>query len=120
MASDGALGDAAGSLTFNGGALETTASFDMMRQVNLVGTGTFRPDGGTLLALSGPVTGGGSLIMDGQGELVLAAPATYTGDTFVNRGTLSAGAANAFSAASAHTVTAGATLNLNGFDQTIL
>ncbi|MEJ8857461.1 autotransporter outer membrane beta-barrel domain-containing protein [Variovorax robiniae] len=67
--------------------------------------------------LSGVISGGGALTKDGSGTLVLAGANTYTGATAVNAGTLRAGAANALSAASAHTVAPGATLDTGGFDQ---
>ena len=52
------------------------------------------------------------------GALILSGANTYTGATTV-AGTLRAGAANAFSAASAVTLGGGATLDLNNYDQTI-
>jgi outer membrane autotransporter protein len=74
-------------------------------------------DSGSDCANSG-ATGGG-LIKIGTGTLTLSGANTYTGATAVNAGVLQAGAVNAFSSASAFTVTSGATLNLAGFDQTI-
>ncbi|WP_157103459.1 hypothetical protein, partial [Variovorax sp. WDL1] len=44
---------------------------------------------------------------------------TYAGTTTLSAGTLRAGAANAFNAASAVTLGGGATLDLNNFSQTI-
>jgi len=58
------------------------------------------------------------LSVDG-GTLVLGSANSYIGATNVNGGTLRAGAANVFSAASAHTVAAGGTLDLAGFSQTL-
>jgi autotransporter-associated beta strand protein len=68
--------------------------------------------------LSGAISGaGGSLVKTGAGTLTLAGTATHSGETRVAMGTLKAGAANAFSAASSAVVAAGATLDLAGFSQ---
>jgi len=59
----------------------------------------------------------GSLEKLGAGTLTLSGQNSYTGSTAVNGGTLKAGAVNAFSGASAHSVGAGGTLDLAGFSQ---
>jgi len=69
--------------------------------------------------LSGGISGGGFITKEGTGTLTLAGANVYTGSTNVAQGTLRAGAANTFSAASAHNVAAGATLDLAGFSQTV-
>ena len=58
----------------------------------------------------------------GSGTLVFGAGSVnaYTGTTTITAGTLAAGAANAFSANSDHIVATGATLDIGGFDQSIL
>lgn len=55
----------------------------------------------------------------GLGALTMSGLNTYAGATTVTAGTLRAGVVNAFSAASAHTVAAGATLDTAGLDQTV-
>jgi fibronectin-binding autotransporter adhesin len=119
VSSDANLGDAAGSLTLGSGTLHTTGSFSTQRAVDLTGTGTFSTDEGTTLTLDGAVSGAGGFTKAGTGTLVLDGAATHTGDTNVAAGTLRAGADNVFSAASAHTVGAGATLDLSGHSQTV-
>jgi len=63
--------------------------------------------------------GSDAFVKVGTGTLTFSGNNIYSGQTVVSGGTLQAGAANAFSAASIHRVEAGATLDLNGFDQTI-
>ena len=59
------------------------------------------------------------LIKYGPSTLTIAGPSTYTGFTNVLGGSMVAGAANVFAPTSAFTISGGATLNLNNFDQTI-
>lgn len=76
--------------------------------------------GANTATLSGGISGSSELTKQGTGTLILAAANNnYTGATTVSQGTFRAGAANAFSAASAHAVAAGATLDLAGHNQTI-
>ena len=65
------------------------------------------------------ITGSTSVNHVGSGVTTLTGAATYAGATNVSSGTLRAGAINAFSAASAHTVAAQGTLDLGGFGQTL-
>ena len=69
------------------------------------------------LQLAGVISGSGELLQMGGGSSVLSGANNYRGATTVAAGTLKAGAAGALSAASAHTVAAGATLDTGGFDQ---
>ena len=69
--------------------------------------------------IGGAISGGGFITKEGSGTLTLSGANTYTGATNVAQGTLRAGAANTFSAASAHSVAAGASLDLAGFDQRV-
>ncbi|RZL63507.1 MAG: autotransporter outer membrane beta-barrel domain-containing protein [Variovorax sp.] len=86
-------------------------------------TGTNDPtfDTGTFTGtLTGGIAGAAELTKTGTGTLVFgAANNTYSGSTTVAQGTLRAGVANAFSAASATNVSAGATLDTAGFNQTV-
>jgi autotransporter-associated beta strand protein len=79
----------------------------------IIDTGSFTE------TLSGAISGGGALTKNGSGTLVLSGANSYAGATTVAAGTLRAGAANAFSASSAQTVAAGATLETAGLAQTV-
>ena len=65
------------------------------------------------------ITGSTSVNHVGSGTTTLGGASTYAGATNITAGTLRAGVANAFSAASAHTVGAGGALDLGGFNQTL-
>ncbi|WP_211911355.1 autotransporter outer membrane beta-barrel domain-containing protein [Tardiphaga alba] len=69
--------------------------------------------------LTGYLTGNGGLTKIGTGTMRLSGPNSYAGATSVAAGTLQATAAGAFSSASAFNVAAGATLNLDGYNQNI-
>jgi fibronectin-binding autotransporter adhesin len=71
------------------------------------------------LTLDGKISGMGALQQVGSGSTVLAGANNYSGSTTVASGTLKAGVADTFSAASAHTVAAGATLDTAGTRQTV-
>ena len=118
ISSDANLGATSGGLTIGDGTLQTTASMTSARSVALTGAAAVQTDPGTTLTLTGPVTGSGSLTKAGAGTLLQGAD-THTGDTHVSAGTLKASGTQAFSAASAYTVDSGATLDLNGFQQTL-
>ena len=114
------LGAASGPLTLDGGTLQTTAPVTMARAITIGSAGgTFQTDANADLTSTGGISGTGSVTKTGDfGALILAGANTYTGATTV-AGTLRAGAANTFSAASAVTLGGGATLDLNNYDQTI-
>ena len=101
------------------GELVTTGSGD--GTVNLSGGSLTVAQAGAVNAFAGTITGTGSFIVNGSGGLIqtLSGTSDYSGATKVEQGTLQAGAADSFSAASAHTVSSGATLDLNDFDETI-
>src|SRR5262245_28622629 len=112
------LGAATGALTFNGGTLQFGSGFNTARSITLNGGGTIDTNGFNT-TFSGQINGPGSLAKNGSGVLTLSGTTGYTGATFVNAGTVRAGAVNAFSPNSAFTIASGATLDLNGFGQTI-
>jgi fibronectin-binding autotransporter adhesin len=115
VSTDANLGAASGGLTFGGGTLQSTATFSSNRNVTLTGGGTFNTNAATTLTLGGAITGTGSLTKStGTGTLTLTGTNTYTGTTTISAGTLQAGATNAFSSASAHTITS--VLDLSGFN----
>ncbi len=64
-------------------------------------------------------TGGGGVTKDGAGTVTLSGANTYSGATNVNAGTLALGATNALADSTAVSVASGATLNLNGFSNSI-
>jgi autotransporter-associated beta strand protein len=99
-----------------------TANFMIANPITLSGNTSFTPPTGTIQTLSGTISNGGApgtLNMSGGGTLVLSGTNIYLGPTNVNAGTLQAGATNAFAPTSPFTVATGATLNLNGFNQSI-
>ncbi|PVZ89128.1 type V secretion protein A [Serratia sp. S1B] len=65
------------------------------------------------------LSGEGSITKTGEGTLTLTNAMENSGNTIVNQGTLAAGAGNMFSTASAYTVAAGGTLDLQNYNQTI-
>jgi autotransporter-associated beta strand protein len=123
VGSDGALGAANGSVTFNGGTLQATASFTSSNRPTTVTAGNaakFQVDTGVVLGWTSSITGpDAGLQLTGGGTLNLGAANIYIGGTIVANGTLQAGAAGAFSTASAFTVGSTGALDLNGYDQTI-
>lgn len=69
---------------------------------------------------TGPFTlgwDGKSLTKAGPGTLILSEQNSYTGNTFINGGTLQTNVQNAFAGSSAVSVASGSTLNLNNFAQ---
>lgn len=125
---DGCLGS--GPLSFNGGTLQTTASFSTTKNVTLnANGGTFQVDAGTL-EVSGIVSGTyGALNKTGLGTLLLSSN-TFAGPVTVSEGTLkfghvmALGPLNNASAASNRgvspvTVTGTSVLDIAGFSPSI-
>lgn len=84
-ASDAQLGT--GNLTFNGGALQTTAAFNSAKAASLLGAGTIDTNG-FAASLGGAITGAGSLVKVGAGTMTLTGTNTYSGGTTVSAGAL--------------------------------
>ncbi len=105
---------------FTGGTMQFAgAGIASALPISLQGAGGTFDTNGNNAVLSGMISGSGSLTKIGIGTLTLSGSSTYTGGTFVNAGTLQAGAVNALSPLSAFKVAAGAFLDLNSFNQTI-
>ncbi|HVE44624.1 MAG TPA: autotransporter-associated beta strand repeat-containing protein, partial [Gammaproteobacteria bacterium] len=104
----------ANSLVFNGGTLETTATFTLNanRGIALTASGNFLVDPATTLTYNGIIAGSGTLNKSGTGTLVLGGVNTYSGATNVNVGELAASHTNALGASSSITVSSGAALHL--------
>ncbi len=68
---------------------------------------------------SGIISGTGGITLNGSYIQIFSGANTYSGATHVNAGTLQAGAADTFSADSAHVIAPGGTLDLNNFNQSI-
>jgi fibronectin-binding autotransporter adhesin len=86
---------------------------------NVTNNSVFAFNRSDTLTYDGVISGTGTVRQDGTGTTVLTGANTYNGPTQVNAGTLRAGAAGAFSAASTFSVANGAQLDLAGLDQTV-
>ena len=109
------------SLNFGGGTLKVTGSnFSTVVGPALTTATTSTIDTNGLNAtLSGEVTGSGSLVKDGAGELDLTASNSYTGATTIEEGSVEVTSNNGLgTAAAGTTVEAGATLKLTNVNYT--
>ena len=82
-----------GDLAFSGagnGTLEIAGDspFNSAAAILLNSNGTIRQDDTAGAVLSGPISGSGSLLKTGAGELILSGSNSYQGGTFVTAGTL--------------------------------
>ena len=106
-------------------ALGLNSDFTLTNPIHIGGDPVFDvPTGNTVTSAGGisdtdPLNPG-TLDKQGGGTLVLEGANTYTGATTVTEGILQAGEANTLSPDSEVTVASGATLDLNGFNQTVL
>jgi outer membrane autotransporter protein len=123
VSSEANLGDVSGALTLNGGVLQVTGtSFTQSARPIIFGTaggGFDIADAANTFTVTQSFSGPGSLSKLGAGTLLLTGAQSYSGATIVAGGSLLAGTVGAFSPNSAFSVSAGATLALNGFNQTI-
>ena len=81
------LGDGAGDLVFDGGALQASATFETERVIKVnAGGGTFNTMGSDL-TINAPISGVGSITKSGAGNLLLGESntKTYSGKTTVSR-----------------------------------
>jgi autotransporter-associated beta strand protein/T5SS/PEP-CTERM-associated repeat protein len=111
-----------GTITLNGGGLQWAAgnTSDISGQLAAIGAGGAAFDtNGNNVSFAAALSGAGGITKAGGGTLTLSAASSYGGATTVNAGTLQAGAVNAIAPMSAVTVAGGATLALNGFNQTV-
>jgi autotransporter-associated beta strand protein len=117
-----ALSHASATTIKTGGVLDLGPFAQTVNMVSLAGgtlqdgslAGAVSSSGGTINGVAGAMT-----LATSSGTTTLSGSNSYTGVTTVNGGTVQAANTNAFSANSAHTIAAGAFLNLNSFDQTI-
>jgi autotransporter-associated beta strand protein len=79
-----------GSIVFNGGALNSNATFTLNanRGIAMTGNGTINVDGLTTLTYNGIIAGAGDLTKSGAGTLILGGANTYTGTTTISSGIL--------------------------------
>ncbi|RFB78184.1 autotransporter outer membrane beta-barrel domain-containing protein [Methylovirgula sp. 4M-Z18] len=98
----------------------TVNGLNVANNIVLSGTGDPTINTGSFTeTLSGVISGTGDLTKTGSGTLITTGANTYTGATTVAAGTLQAGATGTFSPNSSFTVASGATLDANGFNQTV-
>ncbi len=123
----------AGTGTTGAGAVIANGAFDISGTTsgatiaNLSGTGTVALGANTLTLgtdnqdsdFAGVIGGTGGLVKVGTGVLTLSSANTYTGLTQVADGTLRLGASGVLADDSTLEVMNGATLDLNGFDETV-
>ncbi|SMG60855.1 autotransporter outer membrane beta-barrel domain-containing protein [Cedecea sp. NFIX57] len=88
VAENGALGSDASLLTFDGGTLQLSNSFDLDRPITLESAGGTLDTQAFNTAISQGVTGSGSLIKLGSGALTMIGDSTYTGTTTLAEGSL--------------------------------
>ena len=126
IAADGVLGDAKGGVTLgdasSGGTLSflsgTTMASNRLFTLG-AGGGTFDTAGTADVDITGSITGTGGFTKTGTGTLTLSGTNSYGGSTVVGGGVLRGGAVNVFNSNGAMQVNAGATLDLNGNDQSV-
>jgi len=88
-----------GSLTFNGGTLNTTGQFTLAanRGIALAGAGTIETDASTILTYDGLIAGTGTLTKSGDGSLFLTGANTFSGGVDFFDGNLKLGVSSVLS-----------------------
>ncbi|MEO5714831.1 MAG: autotransporter-associated beta strand repeat-containing protein [Luteolibacter sp.] len=108
------LGNSSGALILNNGTLQTTADIATSRNVTLGNANsTILVDAGTTYAVSGLLSGTGTLNKSGSGTLTLSGANGYNGGTILNAGTLNINNASAIGTG-ALTITGGMIDNTTG------
>ena len=126
VAADGALGDLVNGIALGGGTLQSTATFSSSRSITFnAGTNGIDVTTGSTLTLNGVVGGTGGFTKSAAGTLILEGANSYGGTTTLAEGTLKLAVANdRLPTGSALVIgnagdTGSATLDLNGFSQTV-
>ena len=106
-----------GTTTVDGGTLSVASSANL-------GSGSVVLNGGNLAVtgattITNGISGTGGLTKSGTGTTILSGTNTYTGGTTISAGTLQVSGGSALADNGAVTVSAGATLDLNGTSETI-
>ncbi|MGB8166778.1 MAG: autotransporter-associated beta strand repeat-containing protein, partial [Chthoniobacteraceae bacterium] len=86
VSSDAQLGGAGGTLTFQGGTLRPTASFNLARPVVLASSGSTFTIDSQMLTLSGTVSGSGAITKNGAGTLAFSGGSKTLGSITINGG----------------------------------
>ncbi len=118
VGNSGSLGS--GTLTMQAGTtlLAQAALLNVANPINLSGSANVNT-GANTFTLSGLISGTGPLNKQGSGVLILSQMDTYSGGTNILGGTIQLGIMNALPTSGTVTISAGATFNLNSFNQTV-
>lgn len=109
-------GAKAAELEFSG-AVENADNRRISQSIVLEGDGLIRVNDGSLeIAVDSLISGGGDLIKEGVGTLLLNTQNAYTGDTVISEGSIALGVDNAINVASALVLNGGSLL-ANGHSQ---
>ncbi|WP_236849212.1 autotransporter-associated beta strand repeat-containing protein [Chania multitudinisentens] len=103
----------------NSGGLSGSGTLLAPSNITLAGSTNVNITGTDQLNIAANLVGAGLVSKTGSGTLNLQNANTYTGTTIINDGTLLTSVANAFASSSAVTISSGATLALNNFNQVV-